>query len=66
MKTFQVSVTDQRGKYVARNYTVSANDAMTAEFDAVDKFIADNGHPPYVPGKSRASTYYSRFFASAK
>jgi hypothetical protein len=60
MKTFQMKVTDRRGKYEAKVYAVEAEQEFNACAKAVDKFIKENGHPPYQPGK-RMSVYYSRF-----
>jgi hypothetical protein len=58
---FRIKVSDQRGKYLPRTYEVEASEAMAAYGEATNRYIKDNNHPPYKPGK-RVSVYFSRFW----
>jgi len=58
--SYNVEVTDRLGKYPAKTYVVESTDIVFAAADAVMKYIKDNNHPVYTPGKS-FSRYLSRF-----
>lgn len=57
---FHIRVTDARGKYPPKVYTVEAGREFEAYGPATQQFIKDNNHPPYKPGQ-RQSVYFARF-----
>ena len=59
--TFKVQVTDKRGKYPPKVYSVTADSELMAYAEATEKFIIDNNHPKRKVGQ-RLSVYFARFW----
>lgn len=61
MPTFNIKVTDKRGKYPSKTYTVEAEQEFLAYGPATEQFIKENGHRARGPAE-RVSSYYARFW----
>jgi hypothetical protein len=61
MAQFTIQVSDRRGKYPSKTYTVEAEQEFLAYGPATEQFIKDNGHRARGPSE-RMSSYYSRFW----
>lgn len=56
-----IEVSDKRGKFAPRRYTVWAEREFLAYGPATEQFIKDNGYRPRNPTE-RMSQYYARFY----
>lgn len=65
MAKFEVTVTDRRGKFQPKTYTVEASSELMSYAEATEQYIKDNGIKPIGPSQ-RLSSYYSRFWNKAK